>query len=125
MKCVFAALALFIGCTAGARWGTREANSWYARQPWPVGANYIPASAVNQLEMWQAETFDPARIDFELAHAEAIGMNTLRVFLHDLVWQQDPQGFTARLDLFWRLRSATTCDRCWYSSIRVGMRTLV
>ena len=32
-------------------------------QPWLVGANYVPASAINELEMWQADTFDPKRID--------------------------------------------------------------
>ena len=60
----------------------------------------MPATAINQLEMWQADTFDPARIDLELGWAEGIGMNTMRVFLHDLLWQQDPQGFRRRIDQF-------------------------
>ena len=57
-----------------------------------VGANYVPATAINQLEMWQADTFDPARIDLELGWADGIGMNTMRVFLHDLAYKQDPRG---------------------------------
>ena len=81
-------------------WTPTEANDWYVKQPWMVGANYIPASAVNQLEMWQVETFDPARIDRELGWAEGIGMNTMRVFLHDLPWKQDPVGFGKRIDQF-------------------------
>ena len=81
-------------------WTPTAANDWYAKQPWIVGANYIPASAVNQLEMWQAETFDPARVDRELGWAESVGMNTMRVFLHDLPWQQDPVGFRKRIDQF-------------------------
>jgi len=67
------------------RWSADKANAWYQQQPWLVGANYIPASAINELEMWQADTFDPQRIDKELGWAEGIGMNTMRVFLHDLL----------------------------------------
>jgi len=72
----------------------------YAKQPWLVGSNYIPANAINELEMWQADTFDPKRIDLELGWAEAIGLNTMRVFLHDLPWQQDAAGFRNASTLF-------------------------
>src|SRR5438045_5946418 len=65
------------------RWSEQKANSWYQQQPWVVGSDYIPASAINELEMWQAETFDPKQIDKELGWAEGLGMNTMRVFLHD------------------------------------------
>ena len=82
------------------RWTEARAAEWYRAQPWLVGANYAPASAINQLEMWQAETFDPAVIDRELGWAAAIGMNTMRVFLHDLVWQQDAAGYTRRINQF-------------------------
>jgi hypothetical protein len=96
VACVMVATA----SAARERWTTQQARDWYARQPWIVGANYIPATAINQLEMWQADTFDPARIDLELGWAEAIGMNTMRVFLHDLLWQQDASGFRRRIDTF-------------------------
>jgi len=86
--------------SSGGRWTEQRANEWYQREPWLVGANYIPATAINELEMWQAETFDLARIDKELGWAESIGMNTMRVFLHDLLWQQDAAGFKKRLDQF-------------------------
>ena len=82
------------------RWSVQKANAWYAKQPWLVGSNYTPASASNELEMWQAETFDPKRIDLELGWAESIGLNTMRVFLHDLLWKQDAAGFSKRLDEF-------------------------
>src|SRR6476619_5492383 len=82
------------------RWSEAEANEWYAKQPWLVGSNYIPAYAANQLEMWQAETFDTDRVEFELRWAEAMGMNTMRVFLHDLLWKQDQVGFRKRIDRF-------------------------
>jgi hypothetical protein len=82
------------------RWTETRAEQWYRAQPWLVGANYAPASAINQIEMWQAETFDAAGIDRELGWAAAIGMNTMRVFLHDLVWQQDAKGYRERIDRF-------------------------
>ena len=82
------------------KWSEQQARDWYARQPWLVGANYNPASAINQLEMWQPDSFDPKRIDLELGWAEGLGMNTMRVFLHDLLWEQDAKGFQRRLDQF-------------------------
>src|SRR5687768_1777841 len=93
-------LCASIGLQAQSQWTPKQANDWYAKQPWLVGCNYVPYNAINELEMWQADTFDPAQIDKELAWAESIGMNTLRVFLHDLLWQQDPEGFKRRLDEF-------------------------
>src|SRR5258707_14984056 len=75
-----------------ARWPERSSDLWYAQQPWLVGSNYVPKSAINQLEMWQEATFDPDEIDIEFTWAEAMGMNTMRVFLHDLLWQQDAAG---------------------------------
>jgi hypothetical protein len=99
--------ALVMGCAPPAgvapqagHWSEQQANSWYAGQPWLVGSNYVPTSAINQLEMWQEETFDPTQIDKELGWAEALGMNTMRVFLHDLLWLQDSVGFQHRIDQF-------------------------
>lgn len=99
---VLAALVLLAVSALAAqadRWSEQKARDWYARQPWLVGSNYNPATAINQLEMWQADSFDPKRIDLELGWAEGLGMNTMRVFLHDLLWQ-DPEGFKRRLDQF-------------------------
>lgn len=83
-----------------AKWSEQQARDWYAQQPWLIGSNYNPASAINQLEMWQADSFDPKRIDLELGWAEGLGMNTMRVYLHDLLWEQDAEGFKRRLDQF-------------------------
>ena len=82
------------------KWSEQKAKEWYGKQPWLIGSNYNPASAINQLEMWQADSFDPKRIDLELGWAESLGMNTMRVYLHDLLWQQDAEGFKRRLDTF-------------------------
>lgn len=82
------------------RWPAEKAKAWYDGTAWPVGANFVPSNAINPLEMWQADTFDPETIDRELAWAAGIGMNTMRVFLHDLAWKQDPEGFLDRVDRY-------------------------
>jgi hypothetical protein len=94
-----------------------------------VGSNYIPEDAINQLEMWQAETFNPSQIDKELGWAEAMGMNTMRVFLHDLVWQQNPAAFKQRIDQFLQISSRhhikpllVLFDSCWDPNPKLGMQ---
>jgi hypothetical protein len=83
------------------RWPAAQANAWYEKQPWLVGCNFIPSTAVNQLEMWQADTFDPKTIDRELGWAaDKIGFNTVRVFLHDLAYDADPKGFKERMEKY-------------------------
>ncbi|MCX7591480.1 MAG: glycoside hydrolase family 2, partial [Kiritimatiellae bacterium] len=82
------------------RWSTERAREWYDRQPWLVGCNFIPSTAINQLEMWQAETFDLPTIRRELGWAKSLGFNSLRVFLHDLVWSADRAGFVRRINQF-------------------------
>src|SRR6185503_16431868 len=100
-KVIIVCLLLVVSALAQTeRWSEQKARDWYAQQPWLIGANYNPASAINQLEMWQADSFDPKRIDLELGWAEGLGMNTMRVFLHDLLWTQDADGFKRRLDQF-------------------------
>ncbi len=82
------------------RWPAEKAHDWKARNGWLVGCNYIPSNAINQLEMWQAETFSPQLIEKELGWAASLGLNTVRVFLHNLLWNQDPEGFLRRIDSF-------------------------
>lgn len=82
------------------RWSVEKINEWYKKQPWLVGVNYYPATAINQIEMWQSSTWNPERIDMELGWAEDIGFNTLRVYLHNLVWESDEIGFYSRMDQF-------------------------
>jgi hypothetical protein len=110
-----------------ARWSEAKANAWYAKQPWPVGADYIPRDAINQLEMWQAATFNPQEIDQELGWAQGIGMNTMRVFLHDLLWQQDPAGFQQRINTFLTIANKhkirpvfVLFDSCWEPDPKLG-----
>lgn len=82
------------------RWPEEKARQWFEKNGWVVGCNYIPSNAINQLEMWQEETFSPALIDKELGWAAGLGFNTARVFLHHLLWEQDLTGFLNRIDLY-------------------------
>lgn len=85
---------------SGSVWSAEKANAWYQSHSWITGANFLPSTAINQLEMWQRETFDTVTISRELGWAQDIGFNTLRVFLHSVAWKQDPEGFKSRMDQF-------------------------
>jgi hypothetical protein len=109
------------------QWSAAKANAWYAKQRWLVGSNYVPTDAINQLEMWQADTWNPAQIDKELGWAESIGMNTLRVFLHDKLWEQDADGFKKRIDEFLAIATRHKIrpllvffDSCWDPNPKLG-----
>src|SRR5215831_7052528 len=109
------------------RWTAERAQTWYNSQPWLVGANFVPSTAINQLEMWQAETFDPATIDRELGYAQSIGMNTMRVFLHDLAWREDQGGFYSRVDKYLQIADKhgiktlfVIFDAVWHPNPRPG-----
>ncbi len=133
MKLAALLLSLAMAATAfaqtgdHARWTAAKANSWYAQQPWLVGANYVPSDAINQFEMFQAATWDPQLNDKELGLAQGIGMNTMRVFLQDQLWQQDPAGFTKRLNEFLTIASRhgirpifVLFDSCWDPRPKLG-----
>ena len=86
--------------SARERWTVQQAQTWGEKTHWLGGANFTPASAINQLEMWQADSFDPQRIDLELSWAKSLGFNSMRVFLHHLLWEQDSQGLLKRMEQF-------------------------
>ena len=85
---------------ADLRWSTEKVRNWYAQRGTLFGCNYAPSSAVNQLEMWEADTFDPETIDRELGWAAHLGFNSIRVFLHDLLWEHDAAGLLQRMEKF-------------------------
>jgi len=108
-------------------WSAERATEWWNRQPWLVGCNFIPSTAVNQLEMWQAETFDGETIERELGWAADLGFNVVRVYLHDLLWEQDQQGFLDRIDAFLALAERARIgvlfvlfDDVWSTSPQLG-----
>jgi hypothetical protein len=109
------------------RWTEAKARAWAGAEPWGLGCNYIPRTAVNTLEMWQAETFDPATIDEELGWAEDLGFNSVRVFLHYLLWDQDAGGLLRRLERFLAIADKhhiatmfVLFDDCWNAKFRLG-----
>jgi hypothetical protein len=97
---IVAVASLPTAALARERWSEDAANRWYAARPWPVGCNFTPSTASNQFEMWQADTFDRATIDRELGWAQDLGFNSIRVFLHNMLWEQDREGFLKRIDEF-------------------------
>ena len=110
-----------------ARWPASKAREWYEKQPWLVGCNFIPSNAINQLEMWQADTFDSATIDRELKWASELGFNTVRVYLHDLAWEADATGFKQRINRFLELAEKhqikpmlVLFDDCWNANPKIG-----
>lgn len=109
------------------RWSHEQAAAWHATQPWLVGCNYIPSTAINQLEMFQADTFDPETIDREIALAQGLGFNAVRVFLHHLLWVQDREGFLRRCDEFLSIADRrgigvmfVLFDSCWHPQPQLG-----
>ena len=111
------------------RWSPERANRWYQAQGWPVGANYITSNAVNQLEMFQPDTYDPLRIYFELGWARSAGLNTVRVFLHDQLWAEDHRGFQGRLAQFVAIAAGhgikplfVLFDSCWDPFPHAGVK---
>ena len=108
-------------------WPAEKASAWYAQKTWLVGCNFSPSTAINQLEMWQADTFDPATIDRELGWAEQLGFTSVRVFLHHLLWQQDAKGFLKRMDQFLTIAHKhhigvmfVLFDSCWDPDPKLG-----
>jgi hypothetical protein len=115
------------GAAGKGRWSVDRANGWYRAQRRLVGANYIPSNAINQLEMFQPDTYSPGRIDAELAMARRLGLNTIRVFLHDLLWAQDRHGFLRRLMQFVAIAASHAIkplfvffDSCWDPHPKLG-----
>ncbi len=109
------------------RWTLEQAQAWSEEHGWLRGCNFNPSTAINQLETWQAETFDPATIDRELSWAEDIGMNCMRVYLHHLAWEVDKEGFKNRMDTYLGIAERhgiktifVFFDDCWNPTYQAG-----
>jgi hypothetical protein len=112
-------------------WSKEKANAWYAKLPWMAGADFLPSTAINQLEMWQAESFDSITIDREMGYAESIGMNVMRVYLHHLAWQVDKIGFKKRMNTYLSIANKhgiktifVFFDDCWNETYNPGKQPL-
>lgn len=109
------------------RWSEAKVADWYAQQGWLRGCNFNPSSALNQLEMWQSDSFDPTTIERELGWASSIGMNCMRVYLHHVAWEVDPKGFKARMDKYLAIADKqgiktifVLFDDCWNPTYKAG-----
>ncbi|MEQ1823805.1 MAG: family 43 glycosylhydrolase [Fimbriimonadaceae bacterium] len=109
------------------QWTVKQAREWGNRQQWITGCNYIPASAINQLEMWQAATFSPAAIEREFGLLGQTGMRAVRVYLHDVAYEADPGGFKSRMKTLLALAKAYEIqvifvffDDCWNAHCKTG-----
>lgn len=112
---------------AAERWSKEKAWEWYDKQPWLVGTNFNPSSSINQLEFWQADTFDPETIDRELKWSADLGMNLHRVYLHNLLWEQDSIGFLNRLNEYLKIADShgiktmfALLDDVWHPIPKLG-----
>ncbi len=54
------------------RWTEKQADAWAIENGWLHGCSFFPGTSINQLEVWQAEAFEPETIDHELGWAEEI-----------------------------------------------------
>ncbi len=113
--------------TISTRWNNEQAQQWSTENGWLRGSNFNPSTAINQLETWQAESFDTTTINRELGWAEGIGMNVMRVYLHHLAWQVDPEGFKGRMNTYLTIASkhgikTVFCifDDCWNPTYTAG-----
>ena len=125
-------IALLFSCQSGMSgrtepWSIEQANQWSKQWGWLRGSNFQPSTAINQLEMWQAETFDATTIDRELGWAAAIGMNCMRVYLHHVAWEVDRDGFKKRMGQFLDIAGKhgisaifVIFDDCWNPTYSAG-----
>jgi hypothetical protein len=120
---------LIINKLSKEKWDKDKINEWYDNLPWMIGCNYIPSNAINQLEMFQTDTFDPERIDLELGWAQELGFNTLRIYLHFLLWKAGFQGLKNRIDRLLNICDShgmkvlfVLFDDCWQQDPEVGIQ---
>jgi hypothetical protein len=109
------------------RWTEEQALEWGKKTGWLRGSNFNPSTAINQLETWQAESFDTVTIDRELGWAEGLGLNVMRVYLHHLAWEVDQAGFKKRLNTYLTISSShgiktafVFFDDCWNPTYKAG-----
>jgi hypothetical protein len=109
------------------RWGAEKAQQWGTENGWLRGSNFNPSTAINQLETWQAESFDTTTINRELGWAQGIGMNVMRVYLHHLAWEVDKDGFKKRMDTYMNIANKhgiktvfVFFDDCWNPTYQAG-----
>ena len=109
------------------RWSEERAWQWHKEYGWMIGSNFNPSTSINQLEFWQEDTYDPETIERELEWSAELGMNTHRVYLHNLLWDQDSLGFMKRIENYLEISEAkgiktlfVLLDDCWHPAPKLG-----
>ncbi|MEE3034363.1 MAG: endo-1,4-beta-xylanase [Bacteroidota bacterium] len=109
------------------RWSEERAWDWKEENGWMVGTNFNPSTAINQLEFWQEDTYDPETIERELEWSAELGMNSHRVYLHNLLWDQDSLGFLKRVENYLGIADSNDIktlfvllDDCWHPVPKLG-----
>ena len=109
------------------RWSEERAWQWHKESGWMIGSNFNPSTSINQLEFWQEDTYDPETIERELEWSAELGMNIHRVYLHNLLWDQDSLGFMKRIENYLEISEAkgiktlfVLLDDCWHPAPKLG-----
>ena len=109
------------------RWSEERAWEWQQENGWMVGTNFNPSTSINQLEFWQEDTYDPETIERELEWSAELGMNLHRVYLHNLLWDQDSLGFLKRVENYLEIADSkdiktlfVLLDDCWHPAPKLG-----
>ena len=109
------------------RWSEERAWEWQQENGWMVGTNFNPSTSINQLEFWQEDTYDPKTIERELEWSAELGMNLHRVYLHNLLWDQDSLGFLKRVENYLEIADSkdiktlfVLLDDCWHPAPKLG-----
>ena len=124
---------IFIECQqtpsqdTGKRWSEERAWQWHNENGWMIGSNFNPSTSINQLEFWQEDTYDKETIERELGWSAELGMNTHRVYLHNLLWDQDSVGFIKRIENYLDISESkgiktlfVLLDDCWHPAPKLG-----
>ena len=109
------------------RWSEERAWDWKEENGWMVGTNFNPSTSINQLEFWQENTYDAETIERELEWSAELGMNLHRVYLHNLLWDQDSLGLLKRMENYLKIADSNDIktlfvllDDCWHPLPKLG-----
>jgi len=89
------------------------------------GAVYTPTDRVNYVDWWQ--NYNSAVVERELSYAQVYGFNTVAVYLHYLLWENDAAGLLSKFENFLQIASRHGMkvspiffDDCWDPNPHLG-----
>ena len=82
------------------QWSKERAWAWHNARPWVRGFNYLPSNCTFQHEMWQEYGFEERMevMEKEIALAQSVGFNSVRMAMYFEPWKADRDGYMARLE---------------------------